>query len=82
MSDGAAPILIKRTNAPKVLQMGQRTFDRMRAAGKIGPPEIRLGGGVFYSRAELSQWIASRRDDGTLPSRSEWIDMYKERANA
>ena len=65
-------ILVKRTNAPKVLQMGQRTFDRLRAAGKVGPAEIRLGGGVFYSRAELEKWAASAKN-GELPTREEWL---------
>ena len=68
------PILVKRTNAPAVLEIGQRTFDRLRAAGKIGPPEIRLGGGVFYCRAELERWAASAKN-GALPTREEWLAL-------
>ena len=67
-------ILIKRTRAPAVLQMGQRTFDRLRAAGKIGPREITLGGSIFYNRAELERWAASAWN-GVLPDREQWLAL-------
>ena len=73
MSDSPS-ILVRRTNAPTLLEGGQRTFDRLLAAGMIGPREIRLGGGVFYSADELRRWAASSKN-GVLPTRSEWLAL-------
>lgn len=74
------PILVKRKDTAFVLQMSQRKLDRLRAAGKIGPREIKLGGGVFFSRAELERWVASAKN-GSLPDRAEWMAL-NERKNS
>ncbi len=69
-------LLISRKTLYRLMEIGDRTGDRMRARGAIGPQEIRLSAGcVRFSLDECRRWIANRKLDGTLANRSEWIAM-------
>lgn len=60
--------LLNRQGAAAVLDMSVRNFDKLRAAGKIGPKEIRLDGMVLFSAQELAEWCRAN-----CPNRVEWV---------
>jgi predicted DNA-binding transcriptional regulator AlpA len=43
----------------KMLSVSKRQIHRLRACGKIGPEEIRLGGSIRYRLPEVHDWINS-----------------------
>jgi excisionase family DNA binding protein len=51
------PLLLATKEAAAMLGISRATFERLRAAGKIGPAPIRLGGRVLWKRSELEDWI-------------------------
>ena len=75
LTTGIDPLLIGRTELARLLDISEPTLDRLRAAGRIGPGEIRISG-VRYSLSEVREWIDSRRADGTLPTAAEWRAMH------
>jgi hypothetical protein len=55
------------------MAIGLATFDRLRAAGKVGPAAIRLSGTCLrFLRAEALEWLRCRDANGTLPDAAEW----------
>src|SRR5437879_4438994 len=62
------PLLIDRRELARLLGIGVATLDRLRAAGKIGPREIRLGANVRYQLGEVREWLAVG-----APDRAEWM---------
>lgn len=69
---GRPPLLVDTPVAAQMCGISAPTWYRLRAAGRIGPGEVRLGGRVLYEVAELREWVASRAPDGRLPGRREW----------
>ncbi len=57
------PTLIDRTAFAAMLSMGASTFDRHKAAGKVGPKPVRIGGCLRWHRAEVEAWLAHRNGD-------------------
>ena len=45
--------LLDRPALAALLDIGVSTLDRMKAAGQIGLPEVRVGGSVRWHRAEV-----------------------------
>ena len=64
---GNDAILVPRRKAAELLGMGVRTFDRLRAAGLIGPSHVKLGGLHFYRVVELRAWC-----EAGCPNRELW----------
>jgi len=52
--------LLSDVAAAKIVHQKRSTLATWRATGR-GPAFIKLGRRVFYSRADLDAWIASRR---------------------
>jgi predicted DNA-binding transcriptional regulator AlpA len=51
------PLLIPDTEAAALIGVSRAHFHRLRAAGKFGPPAIRLGRKVVYERASVVRWV-------------------------
>jgi predicted DNA-binding transcriptional regulator AlpA len=67
------PLLIGARQAAALCSISLATWFRLRAAGKIGPEPVRLGGRVLWSLAELVEWTAAPRGpSGQLPDRGAW----------
>src|SRR5262245_55301472 len=60
------PLLVGADQAASLLGVSA-TFYRLRAAGKIGPSEVRLGGSVRWRLSELQEWVAAG-----CPGSKEW----------
>ena len=61
------------------LAISMPTFDRMKAAGKIGPTPIRLSRGCHqYDLREVEAWIDARKPDGSLPTAAEWPAIWQQ----
>jgi hypothetical protein len=50
-------LLIPNTEAAAMIGVLRAHFHRLRAAGKFGPPAIRLGRKVMYERESLIRWV-------------------------
>jgi predicted DNA-binding transcriptional regulator AlpA len=51
------PLLMPDTAAAALLGVSRAHFHRLRAAGKFGPPAIRLGRKVVYERSAIGRWV-------------------------
>jgi predicted DNA-binding transcriptional regulator AlpA len=73
----AAPSeLLDRTALAAMLCIGTSTFDRLRAAGKIGPRPVRLGGAIRWHRGEVLAWLAHRDPAGGLCGAEAWPPVW------
>jgi predicted DNA-binding transcriptional regulator AlpA len=68
-SDEAKVELVRDGEAAKIIHQKRSTLATWRSAGK-GPAYFKVGRCVYYSKADLAAWIASRRRE---PARSERI---------
>lgn len=59
--------LITTKQAASLMSLGVSTFQRHRAAGKIGPAPIKLGKSTRWDRAEFDKWI-----DAGCPNVQAW----------
>ena len=59
----SSPAMIDRSAFAAMLSMGASTFDRHKAAGKIGPKPVRIGGCLRWNRAEVEVWLIHRNGD-------------------
>ena len=67
------PEYARAADVARMLSIGESTFYALKAQGKIGPMGIRLSDRlVLYDRAEVLDWAACRRPDGTLLNREQW----------
>lgn len=71
----AAPALIDRSAFAALLSMSESTFDRHRAAGRIGPKPVRIGGCLRWHRAEVEAWLAHRDGRGFLTAVA-WAELW------
>ena len=67
--------LLCRDDMATTLGVGLSTFDRLRAAGKIGPRPLELAG-VRYHRAEVLAWLAHRDPIGELLDAKSWPTVW------
>ena len=68
--------LLDRPALAALLDIGVSTLDRMKAAGQIGPPEVRVGGSVRWHRAEVEAWLAHRTPAGELRDGKAWPSVW------
>lgn len=52
--------LLPEKDAARLLSVSQRTLQAWRVSGE-GPPYIKMGRAIRYSRADLIAWIESKR---------------------
>ena len=64
------PGLLRPAGAAEFCAVGRSTWDRWSAAG-LTPAPLKIGGAVFYSRAELAEWC--RRG---CPPRDLWRPVW------
>jgi predicted DNA-binding transcriptional regulator AlpA len=67
--------LLNRDDMAAVLNVGVSTFDRLKAAGKIGPRPLELAG-VKYAAAEVRVWLAHRDPAGELYDATSWPAVW------
>jgi predicted DNA-binding transcriptional regulator AlpA len=53
--------------AARLVGLSLASWYRLRAAGRVGPAEVRLGGRVLFRAAELAEWVAAG-----CPDRKTW----------
>ena len=70
-------LLIDRSAFAAMLSMGDSTFDRNRAAGRIGPRPIRMSGSLRWERREAEMWIANRNGD-ELYDAATWPGIWQQ----
>jgi predicted DNA-binding transcriptional regulator AlpA len=67
-AEAALPLLlVGARDAARLCGVSPATWHRLRAAGRIGPAEVRLGGRVLWRTAELAAWT-----EAGCPDRREW----------
>ncbi len=59
-----ARALLDTPSAAKMMHMSSRTLEKWRSLGE-GPPFLKFGRRVLYSRTDLEGWIESRRRQST-----------------
>lgn len=59
-----ARALLDTPSAAKMIGMSSRTLEKWRTLGE-GPPFLKFGRRVLYSRTDLESWIESRRRQST-----------------
>lgn len=62
--------LVGVAEAARLCGVSRATWDRLEAAGRVGPAPVRLGGRVLYRRAELEEWTAAG-----CPDRRTWAAL-------
>ena len=70
-------LMIDRSAFAAMLSMGNSTFDRNRAAGRIGPRPVRISGSLRWNRHETEMWIANRNGD-ELYDASTWPGIWQQ----
>jgi predicted DNA-binding transcriptional regulator AlpA len=68
--------LLTRDDMPALLNVGLSTFDRLRAAGKIGPRPLELGG-LKWDRNEVLAWLRHRDQAGELLDAKSWPPVWQ-----
>ena len=69
--------LIDREEFANRLTIGVSTLDRLRAAGKIGPRAVRVGGAVRFLLAEVVAWLSSPDRGGELYDAETWPAVWQ-----
>lgn len=64
------PLMLTPPQFYKLLQISERSFFRLKAAGRIGPECKQLGGSTRYYTAEVLRWIQAG-----CPDAEEWKRM-------
>lgn len=60
----AGRVYLDTQDAAERMDLSPRTLEQWRVKGG-GPPFMKIGGGVRYDRADLDQWLASRKRRST-----------------
>lgn len=68
--------LIDRDEFARRGAIGTSTFDRLRAAGKIGPRAVRLGGAVRFILPEVIAWLSHPTPSGELHTAETWPAVW------
>src|SRR5579871_1265029 len=69
--------LIDRDELARRLSIGVSTLDRLRAAGKIGPRPIRIGGVIRFLLAEVTAWLSTPDQNGELHDAATWVAVWQ-----
>lgn len=72
----APPALLGRDEMAALLGCGLSTFDRLKAAGKVGPTATDFGGPKWH-RPEVEAWMANRAPNGDLHDAATWPAVWK-----
>ncbi|MGH3480565.1 MAG: helix-turn-helix transcriptional regulator [Nocardioidaceae bacterium] len=59
----AAPDLMKPQQLAAELLVSEATLSRMRRPGATGPPFLRLGRAVRYSRRAVTEWLEAQEQE-------------------
>ena len=70
-------LMIDRSAFAAMLSMGDSTFDRNRAAGRIGPHPVRISGSLRWHRPEIEVWVANRNGD-ELYDAATWPGIWQQ----
>src|SRR5437763_1981135 len=68
--------LIDRDDLARRLTIGLSTLDRLRAAGRIGPRPVRVGGAVRFLLAEVAAWLSAPAPNGELYDAATWPTVW------
>lgn len=71
-------VLLERKDFATLLSVGATTLDTMRAAGKVGPAEVKVGGGVRWHRPEVEAWLLHRGPNGDLHDAATWPAVWRQ----
>lgn len=67
--------LLTRDAVARLLSVGVSTFDRLRAAGKVGPEAVELAGVKFVAN-EVRAWVTNRDHTGELYDADSWPAIW------
>lgn len=70
-------LLLTRETFAALLDVGVSTFDRMRAAGQIGPRPVQCAG-LRWHRDEVAAWLTHRDPSGDLHDAKSWPALWKQ----
>jgi predicted DNA-binding transcriptional regulator AlpA len=71
--------MMDRAELAELLHAGETKLDEMRAAGTIGPAEIRVGRSVLWNRAEVLAWLSRPiAPKGELMTAKAWAVYWRE----
>ena len=68
--------LIDRDELARRLTIGTSTLDRLRAAGRIGPCQVKVGGAVRFRLAEAVAWLSTPTPSGELHDSEIWPPIW------
>ena len=74
--EGGAGLLLTKGEFAGLLRVGESTFDRYRAAGRVGPRALRIGGSLRWSRAEVEEWVKRPTPRGELMDADTWPTVW------
>ncbi|MEN6307990.1 MAG: helix-turn-helix domain-containing protein [Anaerohalosphaeraceae bacterium] len=63
----AQPLLLGVTDLCRLLGISRATYFTQKAAGRIGPLELKFGKKLLLRRAEIEAWVAAG-----CPTRRQW----------
>jgi predicted DNA-binding transcriptional regulator AlpA len=69
--------MIDREEFSALLKIGVATFDRLRAAGEVGPVPVKLGGSLRWHRGEVEVWLSRRDHRGELHDVKTWPAIWQ-----
>jgi predicted DNA-binding transcriptional regulator AlpA len=70
--------LLDKAQLAALTVLGESTLDKLRAAGKFGPADIRIGGALRWLREEVAAWIVRPGTSGELLGRAAWKPVWAE----
>ena len=69
--------LIDRETLAAMLMLGVSTLDTQRAAGRIGPQPVRVGGSIRWQRDEVAAWLRTPTASGELHDAKTWPHVWQ-----
>ena len=70
------PLIVGRDDLARLISVSTATFDRMNAAGNVGPTPIKLSAGRLGWRLEtIERWVAESERVGELLDRQRWTEL-------
>lgn len=70
------PELLDRHALASLLGIGVSTLDTHRAAGRVGPAPVRLGGAILWRRDEVGAWLRTPTPSGELHDSHTWPHVW------
>ena len=69
--------LLGRDEFARTLAIGVSTFDKLNAAGMVGPKSFRVGGAIRWHRAEVTLYLLHRDHRGELHGAETWGPVWQ-----